>query len=762
MTRGRTTLPVGSRVWLPVAAALLVLLVVPPSVSAAQARFVAPAGFIELRAQQQRRVGTMLDADGDVEVRYGEMLLRADHVAYDTRTRLLTARGRIEFTYRTTLLRATRASYNLATGRGTFEDVDGTLRAEREPTPALLVSPNPLVFHAERVERLDETTYRIDRAWVTVCRPDRPKWKFHTARALLKLDRSVHMVHATFELFSIPVIWLPYASAPSGRHLRQSGFLIPDIGQSSRKGFVLGDSYYWAPTGWMDATLGAQVFSRRGWSQIGELRARPSEKISFNASYFGVDDRGLPGPNGVRQPQGGYEAHQQFDAFLPQGWRAVLDLTQLTSLTFRLAFAETFAQAVNPEVSSVAFLTNDFRGFSLNFAAINYKNFLNISPPQSVVMRRAPEVRFGSVDQAPWKRWPVYFGFDVFADAVHRDQTGGATEIETPAMVQRFEVAPRVTMPLRWGPWLGVTPTFVVRSTHDGAQQLPDGAILPESLRRTTEELTVDLRPPSFDRIWGDGSSRWKHVIEPEVVYRLVRGVNDFGKFIRFDQDETIADTNEFEYSLTQRLYHRTGSGTSEFLSWRVAQKYYFDPTFDGALVPGRRNVFDAVDSLTPFAFADTPRHFSPVVSDLRVMPGGPYDVQFLVNYDTVRSKPTLFGTLVKLHGYRHTFLTLAHFSVNSASVLEPRSDQLQALVGYGALNRRGWNASFGFSYDAHHQSFQNQIVQVSYNGSCCGIAFEYRRLVLGPVRTENQFRVALLIANVGTFGNVHRREKIF
>jgi len=29
-------------------------------------------------------------------------------------------------------------------------------------------------------------------------------------------------------------------------------------------------------------------------------------------------------------------------------------------------------------------------------------------------------------------------------------------------------------------------------------------------------------------------------------------------------------------------------------------------------------------------------------------------------------------------------------------------------------------------------------------------------------VRTENQFRVAFTIANIGTFGNLRRQEKIF
>jgi LPS-assembly protein len=52
--------------------------------------------------------------------------------------------------------------------------------------------------------------------------------------------------------------------------------------------------------------------------------------------------------------------------------------------------------------------------------------------------------------------------------------------------------------------------------------------------------------------------------------------------------------------------------------------------------------------------------------------------------------------------------------------------------------------------------------VQVSFNGACCGIAIEYRRLALGSVRSQNRFHIALIIANMGTFGNLRRQEKIF
>jgi len=726
--------------------------------ASAQVRVPAGGELVELEAKQQRKEGNVFFADGDVNIRYQDLRLSADHVEYNADTSEALARGHIQFEYNSQHLEADEARYNVRTGRGIFRRVRGTVQIQRRPNPNLLVTPNPLYFEGEEVERLDERTYKIRHAWVTVCAPDSPKWTFYAARATLRIEQTVALINANFRLFRVPLLYLPYASAPAGRRLRQSGFLIPDFGSSSRKGFVLGDSYYWAPADWLDLTAGAQLLSRRGWSQIGNLRARPWENVRVGYNYFGVVDRGLRGSTGARVPQGGHESRVDLDGLFPGGWHAVADINQLSSLTFRLAFAETFGEAINSEVRTAAFVTNNFGGLSLNFAALNYKNFLSAQPETAVVLRSAPGVRFSSVEQSLWRRWPVYFGFHVFADAVHRSDPN----LDTPAAIQRTEIAPRVTIPLHWGPWLGVTPTFTLRTTRYGSQLL-SGSVVGDSLRRTTAELTVDLRPPSLARIWERPASKWKHSIEPRVVYRFVDGVNQFGRFIRFDENDTLTDTNEVEYSITQRLYRRAGEGQAdELISWRVAQKYYFDPTFGGALVPGQRNVFQALDSVTPFAFADSPRRFSPIVSDLRITPGGRYDAGFRADYDPIRGKLTSLGTLVKMRPYREFFVTLAHFSLRSDPVLQPPSNQIRALVGYGGLNRRGWNASFGVSYDVRQQFLQNQLVQVSYNGACCGIAFEYRRLGLGPVRSENQFRVALIIANIGTFGNLRRQERVF
>jgi hypothetical protein len=115
------------------------------------------------------------------------------------------------------------------------------------------------------------------------------------------------------------------------------------------------------------------------------------------------------------------------------------------------------------------------------------------------------------------------------------------------------------------------------------------------------------------------------------------------------------------------------------------------------------------------------------------------------------------------MHPYEKITVTLAHFDINeNPVVLQPRSNQIRALVGYGDQSRQGWNATVGVSYDVQQHFLQNQIAQIGYNGSCCGLQFEYRRIALPTIREENQFRLSLVIANIGSFGNIKRTDKIY
>ncbi len=263
---------------------------------------------------------------------------------------------------------------------------------------------------------------------------------------------------------------------------------------------------------------------------------------------------------------------------------------------------------------------------------------MSATPQTSITLRTAPEFRVSSVDQQFFSHLPFYFSFQAFTGAEQRSDNV-TPSFETPGFVERSEFAPSVTWPLHVGDWLNVTPTFTFRSTYYGGQ-MAAGAFIDQGFSRNTEEFSLDIRLPTIERVWERGDSKWKHVIEPDFVYRYVTGVNDFSRLIRFDEDETLTDTNELEYGITQRLFHRNKSGGSdELITWRLVQKYFFDPTFGHALIPGQPNIFQTLDALTPFAFQDEPRNFSPIVSDLTITPGKRYDTEFIINYDPQRNR---------------------------------------------------------------------------------------------------------------------------
>jgi LPS-assembly protein len=740
----------------------------------------AKGGVAELSSSgAQTHQGSVTSADGAVDLRYGNQRLRADHVEYNDETNEGVARGHVQFDYENQHLEADEAHYNVSTGRGTFTNVRGTIKIERRANPTILITDNPLYFEAKNVEKFGEDLYFISDAWITVCDPEHPKWQFYAPHARVHIGKTMALVNANFRLLRIPLIWLPYATAPAGPRVRQSGFLVPVVGNSTSKGFVFGDAFYWAPTPWMDTTIGAELLSRRGSAERAQFRAKPWENTSVKYSYYGVVDRGVPTVINPGLPtqttelvsQGGHEQQLGIQSLLKNDWRFVADVNELSSLTFRLAFADTFGDAINSEVRSSIFVTHHFDSFSLNFAALNDKSFLTINPQTSVSLRNAPEGRFSSVERSISRDVPIYFGFDVSAGALHRSDG----VIDTPAVVGRTEFAPLVTVPLRFGPWLNVTSTAAFRTTYFGDSLLPgtSAALNPvlagESIVRNDGEFTVDFRLPTFERIFEKPKSdrKFKHTIEPGFAYRYVTGISDFQRLIRFDADSTLTNTNEISYGITQRLWVKNGEDQpQELISWKLTQKHFFDPTFGGALIPGVRNVFQTLDEVTPFAFADGPRNWSPIISDFKVTPGGPLDFEQILEYDTQRGSRgqlTTIGTLAKIKPYKEFFFTVADFRLDANPlILQPKSNQIRTLIGYGGETRKGFNVTTGISYDITNNSLQNQLVQVSYNGRCCGLALEYRRIALGQVRTDNQFRVAFIIANIGTFGNLRRQEKIF
>jgi LPS-assembly protein len=731
---------------------------------------------ISIRADSQQKEKDTYQLQGHVQVTYGDMTVTADKASYDAATGWILAEGHVTFTAPSAYLEADEAHYNVETGRGWFQNVRGQIHPKIVPRRRMLLTENPFYIRAEKVERLDEDTYLIYGARMTTCECEAKGWSIGARRARAKVDDRVVSQGSIIRFLRVPLFYTPIFVNSIARRPRQTGFLLPQIGNSSQKGVIIAAGFFWAINPSVDLLVGIQNYSIRGLGRSGQFRAKPSEDSEVTVNYFGVDDKGFGPQRQFRAP--GHSLRAQGEARdLAYGFRGVLDVDYLTSLAFRLTFTDSFTQAVDSEVHQTGFLSKNFDAYSLNISASRYQSFLSatIGPANSVKIWQTPTFSFSGMDKQVGHS-PFYFSFDASAGGVGRfDPT-----FQTPELSERLDFHPQILWRPKsfWG--FHFTPSVGMRATRYGASLRPNG----EGLTRLLGEFSVDLRPPSLARVlarprWG---YRFKHVIEPEIRYRLVRARNpeDILDVVRYDSLDILAETNEVEYSLTNALlFRKDGAGSGDealparqLVSWRLSQKFYFDPTFGGALVPGKKTVFDPTISLTGFAFAQG-RRLSPVVSVLKFAPLANYDVELRADLSPSGGGVLNAGITANVH-QGALGLSFTDFFINRTAVfstplapsgsaaLLPSFHLFRAVATYGDVNRKGFSGAFGLDYNFAQKIAHQVVAQTSYNFGCFSIDFEYRRFMLGTLRRDHQYRVAISLANVGSFGNLKPREKLY
>jgi len=755
---------------------------------------------VRIQALEQEKDGPVYKLRGHVEIRYDTFNLYADEVTYNSDTGETTAEGHVVLDGgpNDEHIEASDGTYNLHSESGTFHNVVGTVGLRTKGGATILTSSSPFAFAGKTVQKIGPDHYLVEDGSVTTCELPRPKWTFNAHQATVDVTGNAVVYRSSFRIRGMPIFYFPYAAFPAQRQGRKSGFLIPSFGRSSTKGTIFGDSVYWAINRSMDATAGAEYFSQRGWAERGQFRARPSDTSYTELTYFGVIDR---------KHQGGEEVTLNGEGRFLGNFRAVSSIDYLSSFVFRLAFSETFAQAVNSEVKSQAFLSNTTRGISYNALVQRYQDFESSQNGDVITILHAPSFGLSSVDRR-LPHTPFYWSFDAAAEGLSRSQPG----FRTANLVGRFDLTPAISLPLSFHGW-ALRPELALRNTFYSQQLVPTGnpsTALSDSIHRKALEASVDLRLPSLSRIFEHSvlGRRVKHVIEPHATYRYVTGINNFSKILRFDARDILSNTNEVEYRIVNRLFSKrtseqtedcsastmsalrigapgeqiqpwertytpetvpcaSGPQVREIVTWELAQKYFLDPDFGSALVNGRRNVLTTTAEFSGIAFLTEPRHLSPLISRLRVRTSSQADAEWDIDYDFQKGRVNASTALLNYHIGNLTFgggdaYVQALPGLTFVPNVQQDFNQFRVLAGYGNPNKRGFSGAASFGFDANLAFLQYGTIQTTYNWDCCGFTLEYRRFALGSVRNENQFRFTFTLANIGSIGNLRKQERLY
>jgi LPS-assembly protein len=770
----------------------------------------------DIKAETQSEKGGHYTLDGHVEVNYKNRTVLADHVEYDTNTGELTATGHVLATggMNNERIQASHGTMNLKQQTGRFYDVTGSVGLKTSGSRMVYTSGNPFLFTGRMVVRTGPREYQVYDGTVTSCQLPHPDWLL--SAGLFNIDsEKAKAKNSIFHLMNIPLLYLPYVTHPVDSEERQSGLLIPVLGQSSSKGFILGEEVYLAIDRSSDLTVGGVYYSLRGWSQSATYRYKGRGYDFATAHYSGLQDRGYIPTGGVYTNQGGedvtFKGRHDFSAQT----RAAADVEYLSSYPYREAFTDNFNQAVSSDILSIVYGLHEADGYLSSVRADRYQGLkraavlpepatattaaIAAAPEQQVRIFHAPSLDFEAVDHRIGATGLVW-NLESSSAGLKRVQpnfvTGGS--------IERLDVHPTIAFPLSGKGW-NLLPSAGVRDTYYSRnRQTPYVAGAPVEgvggLNRSDFEAQLDLRMPVIERTFDSGWVRRlfrtdvRHTIEPEVTYRYVTGVGNFLNVLRFDDKDVVSNTNEIEYGVTQRLFAKPGTHkacstdalpelnpteeqiqvasrcrTSERVQWKIAQKYFFNPSFGGAVLNGRRNIFDSTLSLSGVAFLTESREISPLISRLRVQTSEKTDVEWDFDYDTGAKKFTSDNVFFDFHqgnvfgGLSYARLNApGRFYTQGMSSSVSNFSQLRMLLGYGSPTKPGLGIAANAGYDLNIAALQYAALQTSYNWNCCGVSVEYRKFELGQVRNENAYRFNFTLANIGTAGNLRRAERLF
>lgn len=735
--------------------------------------------------------------EGNVDVRYGIYRMQADKITVYEETNMLVAEGNVVFDQgEDQRITGSSGTWNYRTKLGKFENSTGYTNQTEDGTV--------IYFTAEQVERTGLNEVVVKNAEFTACEDAVPKWSFTAETATIIANDKIKLKKPRFRVKNFPILPLPYLSLPIKKQERSSGLLTPSFGYSGNKGARISGAYYQTLGRSVDVTLRADLFTSRGVGWGVDVRTRANSRSYFNAGIYGVLDRILGSEASPTKPdQGGTSVYAEGIHYFRNGFVGVADVRVISNLSFRQVFLDGVQQIISPIEVSDAFVNKSWGNYTLN---VRTRSEVISIPNVRIKTRNLPGVHFEKKPSRLSFFDRAYFSYRTSIEGVARReevdsvelyrQVAGSDPSTSPALGQRLDIHPQFIFPLHTK-YFSLTATAGARVTYYSDSFSDMRQIIGKDLLRKYGEFELDFRPVALARNFfkKEGRFWFRHSIEPYLRYKYVKGINKFNNTIRFDYVETQTDTNEIEYGVTNRIFTRryseavtdeareklkdtageTQDETSiqpyELFTLTVRGKYYFDPYFGGALVPGRRNQITPITELTFYTFGGVPRRFSPLNVEAIYRPLNTVFVSTKMDIgvqgDGLRNISATVGYDQKLIKFFQTFY------YTRAVELVPSLRQFENRFGKEAGTLRGsqWSPAvfLGDKSDGFYGGtslffdFQNRratknsplissLFTTGYAFDCCAVSAQFYTFRVG-VRRENSFVFSFRLNGIGAIG---------
>ncbi len=638
-------------------------------------------------------------AIGHVIIKRKGSTLEADKVILNNATKDVTATGHVKLVDENDLLTCTHMRLNLITRLGTI--YNGTLKTKEGN------------YHitGERADRLGPERYRVYNGTFTTCNARKPAWKFKADRMDVTVEGFAVARGAKFYAGGIPILYSPYMIYPTKRK-RQTGFLFPVFGGSSKYGPMVSESFFWAISEDKDATFTESYLGDHGLKHGLEFRYARTSNSQGQLNLHYIDDNAYHGNR--------WAVIYRHDELFNNGFYAKADINKISDNEYLVDFSDdipgesaTDARRDNILKSKVTFGKN-WNKYSFNGEFSYYDDLTKRN--NDYTTQRYPYLNFTASEQ-PLLRTPFNYTFDSTYAYYYKKEA---------ERLQYVDLYPTISYPLELLKVFQIKPKAGFRETM----------VWPSNVGPNDESDFESRGIPDFSinaytvvqRIYKTSSSKaFKHTIKPEVTYEYIPDIsqNSLYWLSRINKKSLLT------YGLTSFLIEKktTENGESayrDFMRFKVFQSYDFE--------------------------ADK-HEFSSISAQLDLWPTKRISSKTVATYDHESGNFTrLYETLAVLDK-RGDRVSL-NYNYDKAITERESTKQLDANVWLKLTDTI--NLIYNTKYDFEISDFIESTYGLVYHPQCWQLDFQIHDIARsedGTIPSETQVRVMFTLEGLGSFG---------
>ncbi|WP_204251955.1 LPS-assembly protein LptD [Phyllobacterium zundukense] len=385
-----------------------------------------------------------------------QLLLESDELVYDINAKTISAVGGVQIDYDGNRLVARQVTYDQNTGRlkamGKVEivekdgnriyadNLDITDDFREGFVNALRVeAADNTRFAAESAERIGGELTTFNNGIYTACEPCRakpdkaPLWQVRAQKIVWNgKKKTIRFERGRFEMFGMPLAFLPAFEIADPTVKRKSGFLMPSYRYETDLGYGVSVPYFWALAPNYDLTLTGTGYTKQGFLGEAEWRHRLANG-AYSIKLAGIsqmnpDEFNDSEPEDQSKNRGmiGTSGAFQINPRWSYGWNVMAQTDKAFAYRYGIEGYDDY------NITNQIYLTglHDRNYFDLRF----YQFLVQESIPDSNTSASEPKQPWvlPSLDYAYTPTQSVAGGelnFDVNLQALHRDREDGTTPI---------------------------------------------------------------------------------------------------------------------------------------------------------------------------------------------------------------------------------------------------------------------------------------------------------------------------------------------